>query len=77
MDKALGSLFGILRGVIIVLLVLFLTTPFEFSQPWYENSKIVPYMMVMLENLNVLIDYELTPPAIEDSIDMNASGEIL
>ena len=67
-DRALGSLFGVLRGTIIVLLVLFLTTPFEFSQPWYEDSILVPYMMVVLENVAELADYELTTPVIDPAI---------
>jgi len=64
-DKALGSLFGVLRGLIIVLLVLFLTTPFEFSQTWYQDSIFVPYMMTVLENVAILADYELTPPTVD------------
>lgn len=64
-DRALGSLFGILRGVIIVLLALFLTTPFEFSKSWYQDSILVPYLMVALENFEGLLDYEIDVPASE------------
>ena len=64
-DRALGSLFGILRGVIIVLLALFLTTPFEFSKGWYQESIFVPYLMVALENIEDLLDYELEVPGSE------------
>lgn len=67
-DRVLGSLFGVLRGMIIVLLVLFLTTPFEFSQSWYQESILVPYMMVVLENVAELADYELTAPALDPSL---------
>jgi membrane protein required for colicin V production len=81
-DRALGSLFGILRGLIIVLLVLFLTTPFEFSRTWYQDSLFVPYMMVILENVAALTDYELTIPAATDATIIDAAtgvgtGEIL
>jgi len=81
-DRALGSLFGILRGLIIVLLVLFLTTPFEFSRTWYQDSVIVPYMMVILEHVAILANYELAiPPTNEPNIiDVAAEagvGEIL
>jgi len=81
-DRALGSLFGILRGLIIVLLVLFLTTPFEFSRTWYQDSVIVPYMMVILEHVAILANYELAiPPTTEPNIiDVAAEagvGEIL
>jgi len=81
-DRALGSLFGILRGLIIVLLVLFLTTPFEFSRTWHQDSVIVPYMMVILEHVAILANYELAiPPTTEPNIiDVAAEagvGEIL
>ena len=77
-DRAQGSLFGILRGMIIVLLVLFLTTPFEFSQAWYEDSIFVPYMMIVLENVAMLADYELTTPEVDPTlIDAGVIGEIL
>ncbi len=77
-DRALGSLFGILRGMIIVLLVLLLTTPFEFSQGWYEDSIFVPYMMIVLENVAILADYELTTPEVDPTlIDAGTIGEIL
>ena len=81
-DRALGSLFGILRGLIIVLLVLFLTTPFEFSRTWHQDSVIVPYMMVILEHVAILANYELAiPPTTESNIiDVAAEagvGEIL
>jgi len=81
-DRALGSLFGILRGLIIVLLVLFLTTPFEFSRTWHQGSVIVPYMMVILEHVAILANYELAiPPTTEPNIiDVAAEagvGEIL
>lgn len=64
-DKALGSLFGILRGLIIVLLVLFLTRPFEFSKGWYQDSILTPYMMVLLENIESLLNAEYMEPADE------------
>lgn len=67
-DRALGSLFGVLRGMIIVLLVLFLTTPFEFSQPWYQDSIMVPYLMVVLESVAELADYELAVPTADPSL---------
>lgn len=67
-NKALGSLFGVLRGMIIILLVLFLTTPFEFSQAWYQDSIIVPYMMVILENVAILAEYDIAAPAIDATL---------
>ena len=75
-DRALGSLFGILRGLIIVLLVLFLTTPFEFSRPWYQDSIFVPYLMVVLENVAILADYELTLPAAADTTIIDAAADV-
>ena len=77
-DKALGSLFGVLRGLVIVMLVLFLATPFKFTQPMYQNSIFVPYMMVILENIAILADYDLTALVLDaTNIDPAVTVEIL
>lgn len=57
-DRALGALFGILRGLIIVSLVLLVTINFDFSSSWYEGSFLVPYLMVVVDFLRELIQGE-------------------
>lgn len=50
-DRLLGALFGIIRGLIIVGLVVLLTYPFEFTAPWFEGSLLVPYIVDMIDQL--------------------------
>lgn len=44
-DRVLGMLFGILRGVLITVLILFFTRPLDFTQDWYQGSFLVPYIV--------------------------------
>ncbi|MFL2840332.1 MAG: CvpA family protein [Pseudohongiellaceae bacterium] len=64
-DMVLGSLFGVIRGMIIIMLVLFLTKPFDFTQTWYKDSIFIPYMMIVLENVAILVNYDLTLPPVD------------
>lgn len=41
-DKALGIVFGLLRGGIIVLVLIYISRPIEFTQVWYEGSILTP-----------------------------------
>ena len=50
-DRTLGALFGVLRGVIIVLIIVFVGTQVELSQTWFENSILVPRAVAMLDYL--------------------------
>lgn len=50
-DRALGVLFGILRGIIIVLVLILLARPFEVTQNWFNDSMLVPYGVVMIDYL--------------------------
>jgi len=43
-DRALGALFGIIRGIVLVLLVVVFTAELEFTRSWYEQSLLVPYL---------------------------------
>lgn len=44
-DRVLGMLFGILRGVLITVLILFFTRPLDFTQDWFQGSFLVPYIV--------------------------------
>jgi membrane protein required for colicin V production len=57
-DRVLGSVFGLFRGLIIVLLILFLTSPFQFSKNWYQDSELVPRLMLVVDYLESLLDYQ-------------------
>lgn len=50
-DRTLGGLFGILRGLIIVLVLVLICTQFDLSQRWFENSMLVPHAVAMLDFL--------------------------
>jgi len=54
-DRGLGALFGIIRGLVIVTLVIMLTMPFEMVKPYYSESRTVPYLMVMAEYFENLL----------------------
>jgi len=57
-DRALGSVFGLFRGLIIVLLVLFLTRPFQFSESWFQDSVLASRLMLVVDYLESLLDYQ-------------------
>lgn len=50
-DRILGCIFGVLRGLIIISLVLLLTLSFDFTASWYDGSFLVPYLMVVVDFL--------------------------
>ena len=57
-DRTLGALFGLLRGGVIVLVLLFIAAPFEQPQQWLANSVIVPHAYSLLEYLQSFFDQE-------------------
>jgi membrane protein required for colicin V production len=55
-DRGLGGLFGIFRGVVIVTVVVMLTVQFvDAAKPWYEDSRTVPYLLVLGEYFQDLL----------------------
>lgn len=56
-DRVLGALFGIIRGLIIVGLVIFvlMAYPLEFTSSWFENSLLVPYIVMLIERVQSLL----------------------
>lgn len=54
-DKVLGALFGVIRGLIIVGLIILLTYPFEFARNWFEGSILVPYIVTLIEKVQSLL----------------------
>ena len=50
-DRTLGALFGILRGVIIVLIIVLIGSQLDISRQWFEGSGLVPYAMAMIDYL--------------------------
>ena len=60
-DRTLGALFGILRGLIIVLVVIFIGTQFDISQRWFEGSKLVPLAVTMIDYLQGIFGFDSLP----------------
>lgn len=54
-DRLLGGVFGLCRGVIIGLLILFFAGPFFSGSIWWQSSSIVPYGIELIELSKVLI----------------------
>lgn len=62
-DRVLGGLFGILRGVLVIVLVVFLTQPFDFTRQWYQDSLLVPHVVELSEYLQSLIGVDSPAPS--------------
>lgn len=67
-DRALGALFGILRGSVIVMVIVMLTARFSFTQQFYNQSVCIPYVMVGADYLQSLLGVE--PPPAEPTISV-------
>ena len=51
-DRTLGGLFGILRGLTIVLVIVLVGSQFALSRNWFSDSFLVPYALAMIEYLH-------------------------
>jgi membrane protein required for colicin V production len=67
-DRALGALFGILRGAVIVTVIVMLTGRFSFTQQFYSQSVCIPYVMVGADFLQSVLGVE--PPPSETTISV-------
>ena len=61
-DRTLGALFGVLRGLIIVLVIIFIGSQFELSQAWFEGSNLVPHALAMIDYLQGFFGYGQAVP---------------
>ena len=50
-DRTLGGLFGILRGLTIVLVIVLVGSQFALSRNWFSDSFLVPYALAIIEYL--------------------------
>ncbi|MDR0781692.1 MAG: CvpA family protein [Pseudomonadales bacterium] len=66
-DKALGMLFGLLRGLLVVMVAVVLTMRVDtFRNEWYANSLLVPQLMDLADYFGELFGLDPTlihPPA--------------
>ena len=54
-DRLLGAGFGVARGVIIVLVIMFITSMFVSETELWQRSQLVPYGMDLIEKSQVFI----------------------
>lgn len=54
-DRLFGAVFGVARGVIIVLVILFITSMFVSETELWQQSQLIPYGMTMIEKSQVFI----------------------
>ena len=56
LDRLLGAVFGVARGTVIVLVVLFILNVFVSGSEWWQQSTLIPYGMVLIEESQIFID---------------------
>ena len=54
-DRLLGAVFGIARGTVIVLVFLFVLNVFVSESEWWQQSTLIPYGMVLIEESQFFI----------------------
>ena len=55
LDRLLGAVFGLARGAVIVLVILFILNVFVSETEWWQESTLIPYGMVMIEESQIFI----------------------
>ena len=55
LDRLLGAVFGVARGTVIVLVVLFVLNVFVSESGWWQQSTLIPYGMVLIEESQFFI----------------------
>jgi membrane protein required for colicin V production len=54
-DRLFGAAFGVARGVIIVLVIMFITSMFVSETELWQQSQLIPYGMALIEKSQVFI----------------------
>ncbi len=55
-DRLMGAVFGVARGVVIVLVILFVSNIFVSETEQWQKSRLIPYGLAMIERSLVLIE---------------------
>ncbi len=59
-DRSLGLLFGLLRGVVIVALLIVVAAFMDFtSQPWWQESLLVDYFIPVIELIRIILPADI------------------
>ena len=48
-DKLMGAVFGVARGTVIIMVILFILNVFVSETEWWQESTLIPYGMVLIE----------------------------
>ena len=72
-DRALGGLFGIVRGFVIVAILVTMTSQFSFAQQYYDESVSMPYLMAAVDFFQDLLG--LQPIAVTDPFVQTAVSQ--
>lgn len=57
-DRLLGGAFGVVRGGVIVVVILFIIGPFVNETPQWQESQLIPYGLSLIEWTQLYIDIE-------------------
>ena len=60
-DRTFGGIFGFLRGLVIVLIVLVLMGPYYSGTRWWHDSLFIPYLSIYRDDVRSIYD-ELVQP---------------
>ncbi len=55
-DRLLGLLFGVARGAIIILVIIFFARPYAEEATWWQASQLMPYAIDLLEWSQLFIE---------------------
>lgn len=68
-DRALGGLFGVVRGLVIVAILVTVTIQFSFAQQYYDESVSMPYLMAVVDYFQDLLGLQPMPgPVVQASV---------
>jgi membrane protein required for colicin V production len=57
-DRLLGGAFGVVRGAVIIVVILFITGAFVNETPQWQESQLIPYGLSLIEWTQLYIDIE-------------------
>lgn len=61
-DRLLGALFGVARGVVIVMVFVFFGAEFFVTEVWWESSIFIPYAIDLIEYSRMFVAGSVTSP---------------
>ena len=75
-DRTLGLLFGALRGVVLVVVVLIALRPFAEESDWWSESRLVPALLTLEDDILAAGRYLFDASGISDADIQLPQGEL-